>query len=449
MHDPRFNEFIKDKVENYPFAPKLMDFCLDRARISTWEEFSKKSQFQINLNEGPFNFCNVIFRQKYARIWLSKNSNSTKDEAVNLLISIFGEEAEITPQQDNKAVGVLIKTDTDFENLLAWLQLENDAFVTRENFEDYILRNNKAGSGKAASYIRALDLLCEMLNEDSFGFDECSVIWNVSSIERLRSLFDLVSEQTSLGSSSKWCNEERRPSSYLIKGFCRAALSEFILFRSFEEEDYKPDPRILCQLGLIYLLEILQKEIDCSDDLFGKQIKTNLFSSLGFKNNNELQLKTDQEILGTINLLQREILPHLESLSRKAPAISYFISSTIWPFEETEKMIETFKVSAGELLSLIESKDNNKLNAQQVIESLRKVYFLHSGRMEKDSIPFDLAKFVTEKIALESLAEKKAYIGPLMWVRHIFINSTGMQWRIRISSTVGRIGKRPLASEFV
>ena len=123
----------------------------------------KKSQFQINLNEGPFNFCNVIFRQKYAGSGYPKIV--TVSRMRRLINTLFGEEAEITPQQDNKAVGVLIKTDTDFENLLAWLQLENNAFVTREKF-NYVLANNKAGSGKAASYIRALDLV-RMLNEDS------------------------------------------------------------------------------------------------------------------------------------------------------------------------------------------------------------------------------------------------------------------------------------------
>ena len=66
-----------------------------------------------------------------------------------------------------------------------------------------------------------------------------------------RSLFDLH-EQTSLGSSSKWCDEARRPSSCLMAVFAELhCLNSF--YSGLLKEDYKPDPRILCQLGLIYL----------------------------------------------------------------------------------------------------------------------------------------------------------------------------------------------------
>ena len=107
-----FKEFLEDKVEHYSFASKLMDFCLERSTKPSWEEFIKKSQFPILLESGPFKPCQVIFRDLYARCWIEKERNELMDNAVKLLYSIFGEKAEITPQKDDKAIGVMIRTES-------------------------------------------------------------------------------------------------------------------------------------------------------------------------------------------------------------------------------------------------------------------------------------------------------------------------------------------------
>ena len=121
MSDPRFKEFLEDKVEHYSFAGKLMDFCLERSTKPSWEEFIKKSQFPILLQSGPFKQCQVIFRDRYARCWIEKEKNELMDNAVKLLYRIFGEKAEITPQKDDKAIGVMIRDEESCDNLMEWL----------------------------------------------------------------------------------------------------------------------------------------------------------------------------------------------------------------------------------------------------------------------------------------------------------------------------------------
>jgi len=99
----------------------------------------------------------------------------------------------------------------------------------KERFTHYIQASNVAGSGKAVSYIRALDLLCEMLEKKSFGFDDCKNVWEVDSVERLHELYLLVLEETRKKDASEW-NIPGIPKSYLQNGYCSAALNNYQSF---------------------------------------------------------------------------------------------------------------------------------------------------------------------------------------------------------------------------
>jgi hypothetical protein len=98
--------------------------------------------------------------------------------------------------------------------------------MNKHAFEDFIHAGNVEGSGKAASYVRALDLLAKMLRAHSFGFSDCLEIWEVDSPVRLQELYHLVRAETSKGPSSKW-NLEGIPTSYLQKGYCSAAIKSY------------------------------------------------------------------------------------------------------------------------------------------------------------------------------------------------------------------------------
>lgn len=105
-------------------------------------------------------------------------------------------------------------------------------------FAEELRVNNVGGSGKAASYLRALELLEEMLKSLKTGFEDCQDIWAVSSPERLIQLRGRVLEEQKLGVESAWMLEGM-PVSYLRNGYCAAALTqliEFLVQRGFSEK---------------------------------------------------------------------------------------------------------------------------------------------------------------------------------------------------------------------
>jgi 5-methylcytosine-specific restriction endonuclease McrA len=99
----------------------------------------------------------------------------------------------------------------------------------RKAFEKFIFSANVEGSGKASSYVRALDLLSEMLLAHPMGFSDCQNIWEVSDESRLDALYSLVRQETTKGPKSQWSLPDLPPS-YLHKGYCSAALRSYLDF---------------------------------------------------------------------------------------------------------------------------------------------------------------------------------------------------------------------------
>ena len=129
----------------------------------------------------------------------------------------------------------------------------------RNKFSDYLQERNLTNSGKASSYVRALDLLSEMLASAPMGFSDCVDIWSKHSISRLQELYALVREQTRLAQASPW-NFPGLPPSYLRDGYCSAALRSFqhFLVHHQHAED---------------LLEIYRRHTGSEDVLAGKLSK--------------------------------------------------------------------------------------------------------------------------------------------------------------------------------
>jgi len=114
----------------------------------------------------------------------------------------------------------------------------NQEMSTKTAFAEELRATNVGGSGKAASYLRALELLEEMLNAVPTGFEDCRDVWSVSSPERLIQLRLRVLEEQKLGEKSRWMLEGL-PVSYLRDGYCSAALTqliEFLVQRVFSEK---------------------------------------------------------------------------------------------------------------------------------------------------------------------------------------------------------------------
>lgn len=105
----------------------------------------------------------------------------------------------------------------------------NSSVSCKPSFVEYLWATNVGGSGKAASYLRALELLEEMLQAVPLGFEDCQNVWGVNSVERLIELRLRILEEQKLGKDSAWMMEGL-PVSYLRNGYCSAALAQLIEF---------------------------------------------------------------------------------------------------------------------------------------------------------------------------------------------------------------------------
>lgn len=105
----------------------------------------------------------------------------------------------------------------------------NNPVSSKPGFVEYLWTTNVGGSGKAASYLRALELLEEMLHAVPLGFEDCQNIWGVDSAERLIELRLRVLEEQKLDKDSAW-RMKGIPVSYLRNGYCSAALAQLIEF---------------------------------------------------------------------------------------------------------------------------------------------------------------------------------------------------------------------------
>lgn len=108
----------------------------------------------------------------------------------------------------------------------------------KDTYTKYIQVTNQVGSKKAASYIRAMDLLSSMLKVEPFSYQNCINIWSVNSAERIHELYEFVLLERRKGTASPW-NVQSIPISYLRDGFCSAALrsyEEFLIEKNIEQK---------------------------------------------------------------------------------------------------------------------------------------------------------------------------------------------------------------------
>jgi putative restriction endonuclease len=99
----------------------------------------------------------------------------------------------------------------------------------KDIFTDYIKSTNVIGSQKATSYIRAIDILNQLIIHHPFSFVDCKNIWQVESIERIHELYLFVLHQSKKEENNLW-HIEGIAKSYLANGFCSAAINCFMKF---------------------------------------------------------------------------------------------------------------------------------------------------------------------------------------------------------------------------
>ena len=109
-------------------------------------------------------------------------------------------------------------------------------FVLKQNFRDFIFSTNTDGSGKAASYIRALDMLGPILTRHYPLPIIKGSMWHEFSVDELKAIHKWICAEAKKGVASPVLADFESPS-YWEKNFCSAAVKaygEFMAAQHFE-----------------------------------------------------------------------------------------------------------------------------------------------------------------------------------------------------------------------
>ncbi|MGJ8744091.1 hypothetical protein [Polaribacter sp.] len=101
----------------------------------------------------------------------------------------------------------------------------------KEEFKQYLIKNNKKGSQKASSYLRAIDLLDNILKKETKIIEQKS-IYDVNSVKIIATLYKFVLKEQK---KEKGVFENEEPISYWRNGFYPMARICNPLPQSFED----------------------------------------------------------------------------------------------------------------------------------------------------------------------------------------------------------------------
>lgn len=115
---------------------------------------------------------------------------------------------------------------------------QKSAVASRKtSFKTFLVEDDKPRSHKANSYVRALDLVSEMIARQPNGFEQIQNLWLIASTEQLERLYQFLIQE-SRNKNSIWMFDDL-PISYLRDGFCSAAIKQyhqFLIEHRFETE---------------------------------------------------------------------------------------------------------------------------------------------------------------------------------------------------------------------
>ena len=104
----------------------------------------------------------------------------------------------------------------------------------RQSFQEFIFSTNTDGSGKAASYVRALDMLGPILTAHYPKPIIHGTMWHEFSVADLQSIHKWLCSEARKGTTNAKALGFDSPS-YLANNFCSAAIGAFIEFMAAEQ----------------------------------------------------------------------------------------------------------------------------------------------------------------------------------------------------------------------
>ena len=109
--------------------------------------------------------------------------------------------------------------------------------MLKQSFRDFIFSTNTDGSGKASSYVRALDMLGPILTRHYPHPIIKGTMWQRFSLADIQAIHKWICAEMKKGPTSPAAADFTSPS-YWTKNFCSAAVraySEFLATEAFED----------------------------------------------------------------------------------------------------------------------------------------------------------------------------------------------------------------------
>jgi len=118
----------------------------------------------------------------------------------------------------------------------------------RFDYKRYVFETNVEGSKKASSYLRALDMLGEILALSQGPFSAIHRIWDEISIEKIGDLYEYIREQQKLGTifqtdhaPSYWKNKYYSAALKSYRSFLVEFHYEEKLLATYQNDDFRPE----------------------------------------------------------------------------------------------------------------------------------------------------------------------------------------------------------------
>jgi putative restriction endonuclease len=176
---------------------------------------------------GRDTFAETYPTKSHINIWLSRDVDFSDYKAIIQTDPTrpkyaLNQKLLLTAQSDLSAIKAALKASySDVSGI--------EEIDVKEAFEKHLYETNTDGSGKANSYIIAIELLEQMLHIEPYNFRDCADIWSIQSVVRLQQLRKWVLQEKRKGADSPWVNDSI-PASYLSRDYCSSALAKLIDF---------------------------------------------------------------------------------------------------------------------------------------------------------------------------------------------------------------------------
>lgn len=359
--DSRFNAFLEDKIQQYSFAKKLMEFCLNYSYKIDWKHFAKYNHFLIKV-DSPFRRSEIHFKKKYARIWMPIRTNAKFEDGIEIIKEVLGDDAELGIQDGAtmRALHPVIDTDEKCEALIKWLSHQQKQISSSSNVKTASDLFKLVKEDDVLNAINAFEngLIHEFGPSTQYDLIHKGKPYPPKAILgiacRAVSGGRLLKPEEFSGGEDSICFRTLRREGFTIQP--KGKISKV-------EQNLSVTPNIFCMLMVHFFIQNRESMIwdlsmnDTSTTYFPDDAQKYLeFKKVKVYGEDVESLKAE-EIVPMIEELAGEIFPYFSFMSRIAPELSKFSKSILFPLDKPEQYVDAYRIGWLGFLSILDSEN--------------------------------------------------------------------------------------------